>query len=177
MEEWRNIKGFAGYQVSNQGRVRSVDIQYEYIQNGKRVRRMRKGKVLSPCNNGKGYMSVQLGRKKRIYIHRLVAQAFIPNPLGLSVINHLNGIRHDNRVQNLEWTTQLENTHYKYVTGTMMQGTSCHYSKLTDNDIPIIRTRIANGLTQREVAEEFGVTQTTISAIIRGEAWKHVGMS
>lgn len=97
-EVWKPVKGYEGrYEVSSIGRVRN-----------------RYGKVLSADErNGTGYMYVILRDGKKGFhanIHRLVAQAFIPNPLNLPIINHINEVRNDNRVENLEWCNQSYNT-------------------------------------------------------------------
>lgn len=95
-EIWKDAPGFPGYQVSNAGRVRSFY------------------RVLAP-DSVKGYYRVRLyrnGRVYRIFIHRLVAMAFVPNPDGLPQINHKNEIKIDNRAENLEWCTAKYNNAY-----------------------------------------------------------------
>lgn len=101
-EIWKDVKGYEGlYQVSNLGRVKSL------IRN----------KVLSPLNRQHGYQAVQLHGKggnargfKSFSIHRLVAEAFIPNPENKPEVNHINEDKSDNRVENLEWMTHQENS-------------------------------------------------------------------
>lgn len=105
-EIWKDIEGFAGfYQVSNMGRVRSLTRKvWNYT---------KKGMVLYPQSKSNGYLNVCLSngkvKQKHAYIHRLVASAFIPNPRGLSEINHKNFDKTDNRAENLEWCTSKEN--------------------------------------------------------------------
>lgn len=106
MEEiWKDIKGYEGfYQVSNLGKVRSLD----RIVNGNRL----KGKILSQVQDTKGYLFLQLsknGNSKRFSVHRLIAEAFIPRIEGKNYIDHINGIRNDNRIKNLRWCTHQEN--------------------------------------------------------------------
>lgn len=112
-EEWRDIAGYEGlYQVSNLGRVRSLDRRVKHNSLGSIFCR---GCLMRPCNNRYGYPTVNLskdGGKKRFTIHRLVAQAFIPNPNNLPEINHKDEGRTNNHVDNLEWCTALWNNTY-----------------------------------------------------------------
>jgi hypothetical protein len=106
IEIWKDIKGYEGlYQVSNRGRVRRIF----FINN---VTEKEKIKVLTPLKHNHGYLSVSLcknGKQKMRLIHRLVAQAFIENKFNKKEINHINGNKKDNRVENLEWVTRKEN--------------------------------------------------------------------
>lgn len=101
-EKWKPIKGYDGlYEVSNLGRVKSLH------QRGKE-----KDRILAPIEMDIGYCKVTLYnkfKKEQKYIHRLVAEAFIPNPKNLKVINHINANKKDNNVDNLEWCTQKHN--------------------------------------------------------------------
>ena len=111
MEEWRDIVGYEGlYQVSNQGRVRSLD--REVKRKGNSICTL-KGKIKKNTIGKKGYLYTYLtdknGNTKSIFTHRLVAQAFISNPENKPEIDHINGIRNDNRVENLRWVTKEEN--------------------------------------------------------------------
>lgn len=107
-EVWVDIKGYEGiYQISNLGRVRSLDRWINHIRGEKII----KGKLLKP-NNCKGYLSVDLckdGKRNHIKIHRLVAEAFIPNPEDKPCVDHINTNPSDNRVENLRWVTYREN--------------------------------------------------------------------
>lgn len=106
-EEWRECVGFDGaYWVSNMGRVKSFLVD----KNCGKILRQWKG---AQCvYNGSRYRAVVLRKEGRSFtrpIHRLVAEAFIPNPRGLPEVNHKNGDRADNKVENLEWVTHREN--------------------------------------------------------------------
>lgn len=112
MEEWRDIEGYEGYQVSSEGRIRSVDRVVEYTNGAKRFF---KGRILKSFLNNCGYEQVYLvkdGKKKWEKIHRLVAKAFIPNPDNLPCVNHKDETHSHNNVENLEWCTQKYNVNY-----------------------------------------------------------------
>ena len=102
-ESWRVVIGYTNnYAVSNQGRVKSLLT----------------GKILKPAINHKGYFTVQLslsGHRRNMKIHRLVALTFIPNPDGLPEVDHINGDRQDNRVENLRWVSGSTNTRNREV--------------------------------------------------------------
>lgn len=112
-EEWRYIVGFPNYQISNCGRVRSLD---KVVSN-----KLYKGKILKTQLTYKGYVRVTLqhdGVKKTLQVHRLVGLAFIPNPQNEPQINHKNGVKTDNTVENLEWCNgQYNITHSWAVLG------------------------------------------------------------
>lgn len=106
MEEiWLPIVGYEGlYEVSNMGRVKSLGND-----------RDRKEKILKPGNNGHGYLLVRLCKNRKgkwFLVHRLVAEAFIPNPDNLPCINHKDECKTNNQVSNLEWCTHKYNVHY-----------------------------------------------------------------
>lgn len=115
MEEiWKPVKDFEGYyEVSNLGRVRSVDrIVYDTV---RKCNRLLKGKVLTIRDNGHGYKGVMFCKEHKIYnkyVHRMVAETFIPNPNNLPCINHKDEDKSNNAASNLEWCTYLYNTTY-----------------------------------------------------------------
>lgn len=104
IEEWKDIKGYENkYQISNLGRVKALD-----------YRRTGKEQIISIKNN-KGYSEVALwkdSKRKMFMVHRLVAQAFIPNPNNLPQVNHKDENKTNNIVENLEWCTQSYNNSY-----------------------------------------------------------------
>ena len=115
-EVWKDIPGYEGkYQASTLGRIRSLD---RIIRNGWGTHSQIKGKVLRPERSNWGYLRVAIsqdGRTVRKSVHRLVALAFHKNPDALPEVNHINGNKADNRLENLEWTTTSGNQlHLRY---------------------------------------------------------------
>ena len=117
MEEWMDIEGYEGlYQVSNEGRIKSLHREIIYKDGRKKVLEER---ILHNFLSDLGYYHVMLskdGVPKRYKVHRLVAKAFIPNPMNLPIINHKDECKTNNVVENLEWCDQNYNIHY----GTMI---------------------------------------------------------
>lgn len=115
-EEWRDIIGYEGrYRVSNFGRVKSLPYRIEYMNKyGKKTVTTNRPHMLHPTkvgrgwDSGDGYLSVPLSGK-RYLVHRLVAQAFIPNPENKPQVNHIDGDKHNNFSANLEWCSREEN--------------------------------------------------------------------
>lgn len=118
-ERWIEIKNFPNYEVSNFGRVKSKCRTHI---NSLGRRRIIKERILKPIkverNNGAPYYKVVISSKlnnpESIYIHRLVAEAFIPNPDNLPQVNHKDGDKFNNKVDNLEWCNQLYNNQHMY---------------------------------------------------------------
>jgi hypothetical protein len=107
MNKWVDIKGYEGlYKINRQGQIKRLK-GYQASED----------RLITPIDNGRGYLGVGLcknGKKKRVYIHRLMAETFISNPDNKKQVNHINGIKSDNRLENLEWATRSENQRHMY---------------------------------------------------------------
>jgi|688.fasta_scaffold581726_2 hypothetical protein len=114
------------------------------------------------CKIGKGYKAINI-YGKTIYLHRAIANKFIPNPNNYTDVNHINGIKHDNRVENLEWCTRSYNVKHAILNGlnTGSTGVKSSNRKITkDEDINFIKN---SKLTLKELGLKFGVSKTSIS--------------
>lgn len=116
-EIWKDIKNYEGfYQVSNLGRIRSLDrIIIKKNKYGDISEFHWQGQIMTPCKNESPYYVIHLKKnnmRKRFYIHRLVAEAFIENIYNKNVVNHIDHNKHNNTVENLEWVTTKENVNH-----------------------------------------------------------------
>lgn len=124
---------------------------------------------------GRGYLACKIGTKL-IKVHRLVAEAFIPNPDNLPQVNHKNGVTTDNRAINLEWVTPSQNQRHAIRAGLRHFdcGEAIVTAKLTSEQVEEIRLEIASGCSHRPVAKRFGISKTQVGRIARKESWKHL---
>jgi len=144
-EEWRNIPGFVGYQVSNMGRVRSLDRFVNSHQEHIAAKRWQRGTMMTIGMSTVGYQKVELsadGKIKTMAIHRLVALAFIPNPDDLPIVHHKDEVKTNNRVENLEWVTSETNVGDWFDRRRITVGV---------DTIQIIKDGLAAGKTQEEI--------------------------
>lgn len=168
MTEWRAIRGWPEYEVSDGGQVRRV------LAGGPNAK---VGRILKPGTNTDGYHFVRLhrvGAKKYGLINRLVCEAWHGQPpTPEHEAAHWNGVRTDNAPTNLRWATGVENQADKIRHGTATRGERNALSKLTDAQILEIRSRPS----ERHVvlAAEYGVTPENIAIIQSGKGWKHLG--
>lgn len=173
-EVWRTVKDTEGsYIVSNLGRVQSRP--RTCVRKGGSSVRYR-GRMLKPVYHH-GYALVALGHyaRNRVRVHVLVAQAFIgPRPPGLD-INHKNGVKADNRVENLEYVTRSENNKHAYATGLkpLPRGEQGGRAVLTARQASYA-LRMKGIKLQRELAEELGCSKGAIANIHAGRAWRHL---
>lgn len=163
MEEiWKDIEGYEGYyQVSNLGRVKSL----------------RTKKNLTPVSDNYGYQIVCLhsrsGTQKNHKIHRLVSFAFIPTDKKRPEVNHKNGIKTDNRVENLEWCSSSENKLHAFKLCLRNNKGENGSHKLKNEDVFFIKYESKN-IKASELAKQFKVSNATISLIRKGINWPHI---
>lgn len=176
-EIWRPVVGYEGwYEVSSTGRVKRVG----------RGAKVSTGGILRPSKNTNEYLRVALsagdGNQKHIYVHKLVAQAFIgPRPDGHEV-NHKDSDRTNARYENLEYVTRSGNMRHMILQGrspTEKQkynalGERNSSAILNESMVVEIRMRAANGELHKDLAKEYGVSKSTISHAISGHNWGHI---
>lgn len=168
-EKWKIVEGFSKYLVSNKGRVKNVI----------RLKDLR----FYSC---KGYEKIELvndnDMKKKVFVHRLVAQAFIPNPNDKPQVNHKDGNKTNNKFYNLEWCTAKENTEHSIETGltdfskfNYSRGEATSKSKMTNEDVKELREMYDTGeLTLRELSIYFNISITTVWNIVKRKTWTHI---
>lgn len=162
----QHIKGYQDlYEISSDGSVWSLNYNREH----------RKAKLVGQLDKD-GYRVVLMrknGVRKVLKVHRLVAQAFIPNPENKPQINHKNGIRYDNRVKNLEWATSRANVLHSFrILGKQNPRGSAHkLSKLTEKQVIEIYKLKGKGKTN-DIIRKYGITQQNVSRIHTQKTWK-----
>lgn len=142
------------------------------------MRKLQKNKILKPYLT-RGYLRVSLyndlGRKCKL-VHRLVAEAFLPNPDNKSDVNHINGCKTDANVYNLEWVSASENMSHAHSNGLKRelntQGEKNGFAKLTEVQVRQIKQLLAEGKsTQKTISSQFNISRETISSIKNGRRW------
>ncbi len=157
MTEWRPLPGFEGYTVSSDGDIR-----------GKR------GRIIRPTPNRDGYLRVGLravyrGPPVMMSVHRVVLLAFVgPCPEGMQAC-HNNGVRSDNRVENLRWDTVRNNCLDRGKHGTVLMGERSPKSAVSDEDAANIRAAFLSGERQCDIARRFSVSPAVVHGIVRGK--------
>lgn len=162
MEEWKDIKNYPDYMVSNQGRVKSLNFK-----------RTGKEQVLRCCKGKDGYLAVKLyknGKLKNFKVHRLVSEAFIPNTNNKPFIDHINTDKTDNRVENLRWVTSKENSNNPLTKGKQVG----KIGKLSPNHKPILQFTLDGEFIKkwdgaREIEREIGYYNNNISMCCSGK--------
>lgn len=171
--EYRDIPGFVGYRIGNDGSVWSCRVRGPGSFRIGKWYRMKATK-----SNSTGHVRVGLYNGKsatHCFIHRLVLEAFVgPCPEGMECRHFPDGDPTNNHVGNLIWGTPKQNAADRMVQGSERYGVANNKAKLTDELVREIRTRYSSGGKQVDLAEQFGVSQAVISCVIMRKTWKHV---
>lgn len=159
------------YQVSNLGRLRSLDRLVNY-KNGRK--RNFPGIIIKPYIDRCGYVHYTTNNT-HFKPHRLVALLFISNPNNLPYVNHKNGIKTDNRIENLEWCTPCENNRHASKMGLLKGkcGSENPASKLDEKAVLEILS-MKDKYSAPEISKNYNITQHAITSIFRGDTWSHV---
>lgn len=176
MSKIKEIPGYSGrYGASSDGRIWSFPKRTKTGYGAQHD-----GKFLKDAEQGRGYRFVNIsgsdGKQKTKLVHRLVAMAFLPNPNNFPEVNHKNGVRHDNRVENLEWCNGSQNMQNAIERGTFDRKGSKHpLAKLTEEKVKLIRDVYASGkMQQKEIAEALGIHKSLVSQVTRRIIWQHI---
>lgn len=172
---WKAIPGFSLYHISNYGEIKTFNWKNKKVE-----------KIMSPALDGAGYFRTMLKRDSdgkfcTVKVHRLVAQTFIPNPLNKPQVNHINGIRNDNRLTNLEWVTNAENIKHSFKIGlSSNKGEKNPAATLTDAQAKEILANYKfgkknkDGITKKEIAQQYNVNVCVIRDLVMRKTWKHL---
>lgn len=142
---------------------------YEITTKGEIINKKNRHKLI-PQPNGKGYLRVSIGGQIK-FVHRLVAEMYIPNPENKPQVNHKDGNKTNNCVENLEWVTNQENRAHARKNGLQCCGENCKWAKLNWDKVRFIREN-KDTLSVNELKTMFGVSRTAIEWVIKGKSWK-----
>lgn len=173
-EVWKPVVGYEGYyEVSNQGKIRSLD---RIVTNKNGINIRMKGKMLKGSVNRSGYHTVNLCKdlsEKGKLVHRLVCFAFLGECKGKNEVNHKDGVKLNNNLCNLEWCTSKENSIHSAKTGLQKfaKGEAVDSAILKEHQVVEI---LKSKKRTRDLAKDYKVSDSTISDIRRGRTWVHV---
>ena len=174
VEEWRDILGYEGqYQVSNLGRVRSLDRVINHPVNGP----MRRRGGIHRCGKSKGYLNVSLlrdGKTRTFTVHRLVALAFVGPPT--EQIRHLDGDKYNNAATNLAWGTAAENSADREKHGNTARGERSGVATKTEAQVRLIKFMHEQGYGPTAIGRLIGLSKARVHEVTSGKVWRHVSI-
>lgn len=177
-EIFKDIIGYEDYQISNKGRVVSKEKKVRYthaVTKQEHFRTTEKKFLKIYFNNRTGYKFVQLYKDKQsknLSIHRLVALNFLENKNNLDTVNHIDGNKHNNTVENLEWCTNLYNHEHATKTGLKASGERISTSKLSVKEVKAIRYLLSKGVSHNDLSKAFNISRPSINLIANNKTWK-----
>jgi len=173
---WKKIPGYSLYEASTDGEIKT----YNWKNTGKEA-------IMKPALDACGYLRTMLKSDKwemnTVKVHRIIAQTFLENPENKPCVNHINGIRNDNRLCNLEWCTHSENSKHSFKIGlSSLVGERNPAATITEDKVIEIRQNYPKDRkhgrdgypTKQELADKYGVSINVIKFIIQGKTWKHL---
>lgn len=178
MIEWREIPGFTSYKASTEGLIKTYNWKNKGVE-----------RIMKPAFDACGYLRTVLkrdsdGKKCTVKVHRIIAMTFIPNTEDKPIVNHINAVRDDNRVSNLEWCDKSYNCRHSFKLGiSSNKGELNPCSKLTNKEVIRIRSEYTRGIkggkvkgaiTKPMLAEKYKVSAGTIKDIVSGKTWTHL---
>ncbi len=176
-EQWKTISGYTNlYAISNRGRVRSLK---RYVKSKAHSKRVVQARILRLVTSKQTphYVKINLykcGKLRTFLVHRLVAQAFIPNPEHKPEVNHLKLPKANNAISNLEWATKAENDAYTQMVRARRSGEDHPCAKLRTKDVLKARDLHVRGWKVSELAVKYSVTHDHMKKILLRKNWKHV---
>lgn len=177
IEIWKDVVGYESiYQVSNLGNIKAlaqkrwmnVNMCYSHY----------KEKILKPSTTIDGYLKIRLYKDlidKNFLVHRLVGISFIDNIENKKEINHINGIKNDNRIENLEWVTPMENVKHSYKIGIKKPQKGIYNGSCKLTELQVLEIRSLKGLkSYNELSKIYNVGTSTIGRVLQKTHWKHI---
>jgi hypothetical protein len=172
---WKQIPEFSLYEISNYGEIKT----FNWKNTGQE-------RIMKPALDGCGYLRTVLkrdsdGKLCTVKVHRLVAQTFLENPENKPVVNHINGIRNDNRLFNLEWCTIRENSLHSFKIGiSSNKGERNPSATITEEQAKEILAnyefgkKTRKGMTKQQLADKYNTTFAVIKQLVQRRTWKHL---
>lgn len=155
-----------------------TEVKGYFITEDGRVWSSKRKIFLKTWENHNGYLKVNIGNKQ-VFVHRLVAKAYVGNGSSKPFVNHIDGNKKNNHYSNLEWVTASENSKHAFdndlLPNTFESGENHPNSKISTEDVVEIKKRIEQGEMLKNIAKDFSVTPQALSDIKRGKSWSHIG--